>query len=91
MKVRIAPAAQVDLDRHIDWLSERSPAAAQKAGDVLLSRLRSLSEFPESGAKLRGNLHKLIIGFGRDGFVAYYRVQPDGILIERVWHGLQNR
>ena len=79
------------MRRHRDWLEERAPAAADRASDALLLGLRQLAHFPESGEVIGSGLRKLTIPFGRDGFVAYYRVGDGEVVIRRVFHGRQRR
>lgn len=75
----------------LSWLSERTPAAARKAADRLHTRLALLADFPTSAPAIGGAQREATIRFGRDGFVVRYRLEPDIILVIRLFHGKQKR
>lgn len=91
MRVVFSPDANREVDHLTDWLIERSPHAARKASEAMLRGFRSLSDFPHSGRLVEDDERELVIEFGRDGFVALYRVEADWIVILRVFHGRRQR
>lgn len=73
------------LDIH-SFLSERSPAAAERMLARFAERFEALREFPYLGpdrSEFRPSLRGLLI----DGYVASYLVEPDRIVIVRVIDG----
>ena len=83
--------ARRDLTRLRAWLAPMTPAAAERAVQILVTAARSLAEFPERGARIRANLRELIVPFGSSGYVLHYEVRPRRVLIARIYHGLEDR
>ncbi len=50
-----------------------------------------LTVFPSAGRSLNPEEPKLVIPFGRDGFVAIYKIEPDRVVIGRIFHSRQDR
>lgn len=75
----------------IDWLSELSPSAAAEAEQAIRTQLKTLAAFPAAGPAINADERKWPIPFGRDGFVAVYRIEPDRVVIARIYHGRQDR
>ena len=91
MKVRLSRAAEADLKIQIDWLVERSPAAAEKAGQRLFDAIGLLAEFPRLGLAADGRIREKHVRFGRDGFVIRYQIRPGEIFVRRIYHSMQDR
>lgn len=91
MTLRFTDAAATDIRGLIDWLAERSPTAARKAAWQIFVALDRLDDFPESAAADDSGMRQLTIRFGRDGFLARYRIDGENVWVERVLHGLQDR
>jgi plasmid stabilization system protein ParE len=91
MKLIIETRAERDLSDLVNWLAERSPSAADRALEMFFSRVDRLLDFPTSAPEVEGGKRELFIDFGRDGFVVRYRLHQETILVERVYHGLQDR
>ncbi len=52
----------------------------------------SLREFPERGRRAtQANCREFTVRFGRDGYVVQYLVQPDVVIVLRIFHGLEDR
>lgn len=50
-----------------------------------------LAVFTSVGRAINPEERKLVIPFGRAGFVAIYRIEPDRVVIGRIFHSRQNR
>ena len=81
----------MDLLAQIDWLAALSPKAALEAEQAIRSQLRTLSLFPAAGARISASERKWPIRFGRDGFVAIYRIDRRRVVIGRIHHSRQDR
>ena len=86
MRVVVSLRARSDiLDIHT-YLSERSPVAADRMLARFSQRFDELREFPFLGpdrSELRASLRGLLM----DGYIAFYIVEPDRIVIVRVVDG----
>jgi toxin ParE1/3/4 len=86
VRVVVSLRARSDiLDIHA-YLSERSPAVADRMLGRISQRFNELREFPLLGpdrSDLRASLRGLLI----DGYVAFYIVDVDRIVIVRVLDG----
>ena len=67
------------LERCRIFLTERNPAAAERAGQIIAQHLRSIKRNPAIGRPfdLAADLRELIISFGESGYVALYRHDQD--------------
>lgn len=90
MKFVVSAAARRDLERHVDWLDIRSPAAAERALNEILTAFDLLADFPEIG-RAAGARREWPVKFGRDGLVVIYTVSARRLRIERVRHGRERR
>lgn len=75
----------------IGWLETLSPPAARAAERVIRDRLKALEAFPAAGRAIDADERQWPIPFGRDGFVAIYRIEPDRLVIARIFHSRQSR
>lgn len=91
MKVVLSRRANLDLMAQIDWLARLSPAAAADADAAIRHGLKSLEVFPAAGRAINSEERKLVVPFGRDGFIVIYRIEADRLVIGRVLHGRQDR
>jgi plasmid stabilization system protein ParE len=91
MRLFVEPRAQREFDNHIDWLAERSPSAARRAALQLLNAIDRLLDFPESAPDIGRGRREAVVPFGRDGFVLRYRISGQAVIIQRIYHGLQQR
>ncbi|RYG12366.1 MAG: hypothetical protein EON96_13910 [Caulobacteraceae bacterium] len=55
--------------------------AARDAQSAINSQLRTLSKYPAAGPAAADGEREWPIRFGRDGFVAVYRIEPDRVVI----------
>jgi plasmid stabilization system protein ParE len=89
--IRVSLAASADLERVIDWLTERSPRAGREARDQLLGALDLLDRNPYAAPAVELDAREKVVSYGRDGFIVRYRVESDAVVILRVLHGRQQR
>ena len=80
------------MSRLVAFLSEKSSQAASRAAATLAASIEDLRQFPNSGRKgPADNIRELIIRFGAGAYIVQYRVDPDVILVTRVFHSRENR
>ncbi len=74
-RVIITEGAIQGLERCRQFLAERNPQAANRAGQAIKQQLGMLETNPDMGNPLEyyPELRELIIGFGDSGYVALYR------------------
>ena len=90
--VRLAPAAQYDIERLTSYLALRSERAAARAADVFTSAVLSLSEFSERGRPAGDpGWRELIVRFGRGAYVIRYKVEGETVFVTRIHHGREDR
>ncbi len=83
--------ARSDLLRQVDWLASLSPRVARNAQRKINKGLRTLARFPVAGVELETGDREWPIPFGRDGYVVVYRIEPERVLIARIFHSRQDR
>lgn len=90
MKVRWTLRADVERDQQIDYVAARSPKAAAQLERRIQHSLDILEEHPFMGrpGRVRGT-RELVIP--RTSFLAYYRIDPDEIVVLRFFHTAQRR
>jgi plasmid stabilization system protein ParE len=90
--VRLLPGARSDLLRLKDFLATKNSRAARQAGQTIEAAVRSLAVFPDRGrsSDIPG-LRELVVRYGRDGYVVRYRVEPELVVVTRIYHGLEQR
>lgn len=84
-------SAEADLERIGAFLSKETLGRAERAIDRLERGLDVLSEFPEMGVAVRGDLRQMVIRDRWNAFVVRYRFTDEAILVTRIWHGLEDR
>jgi toxin ParE1/3/4 len=86
VRVDVSLRARSDIFSIHSYLSERNPAAADRLLIRFSHRFDELSEFPLLGpdrSELRASLRGLLM----DGYIAFYVVEADRIVIARVLDG----
>ena len=89
MQVEWSTEALGDLARHLDFLKERSPPAARRAGEAILAATDQLGRFPDSGRPYVPNpdyMRELLIPFGRHGYSLLYEVDSNFVRIAKLKH-----
>ncbi len=92
-KVIWSRAALADLDRQYHFLNARNPEAATRALQAIVEAGKSLGQTPQRGTPIISapGLRKLLVRFGKSGYILHYIVLEDEVLILKVYHGRQNR
>jgi toxin ParE1/3/4 len=67
LKLRWLPRARYDLDRQLDYLAERNPAAAIETTETIDAAVRRLRKFPGSGraGRLPGTRELVVTAYRR--------------------------
>lgn len=90
-RVKLAPQAERDLVRLVDFLAGHSETAARRAGDAIKLGLRSLARMPARARRVSDDLHELDIHFGKSGYVVQFRVDQDTVVVARIHHMREDR
>ncbi|WGV28704.1 type II toxin-antitoxin system RelE/ParE family toxin [Halotia branconii] len=82
-----------DLNRHYDFIKINNADAASRAVKAIVSSGESLQQNPRRGAILDeiAGLRKLLVSFGKYGFVIHYAILEEDVVILHVYHGKENR
>ncbi|MBD2682405.1 MULTISPECIES: type II toxin-antitoxin system RelE/ParE family toxin [Nostoc] len=82
-----------DLNRHYDFLKVNDTEAAARAVQAIVSSGESLQENARRGAIVDeiAGLRKLVVPFGKYGFIIHYVILEDDVVILRIYHGRENR
>jgi plasmid stabilization system protein ParE len=88
-----SPEALKDLSQHFEFLNLQNPVIAGQAAQAIRDAGFSLIDLPHRGSLLSdgSDRRKLIVPFGKYGYVIHYYIEVDVILIVRIYHGRQNR
>jgi len=78
-RVIITEGAALGLEHCRQFLAEKNPQAAKRAGQAIERQFKQLETSPNIGRPLSDlpELRELIIEFGDSGYVALYRFQQD--------------
>jgi plasmid stabilization system protein ParE len=90
-EVRLSPRAVGDFDRLADFLVAKSHKAARRATNAISLALMSLEQNSERGRNVGGGYRELSIRFGRDGYVARYRIDGPTLVVLRIFHSREQR
>jgi plasmid stabilization system protein ParE len=82
-----------DLNRHYDFIKLNNVDAAARAVQAIVSSGESLQLNPRRGATVDeiAGLRKLLVSFGKYGFIIHYVILENDVVILRVYHGRENR
>jgi plasmid stabilization system protein ParE len=85
--------ATEDLNRHYNLIKLSNRNVAALAVHEILSSAESLQENPRRGAIVEeiAGLRKLIVSFGKYGYIIHYIILEDDVIILRVYHGKENQ
>lgn len=88
-----SPTASRDLERHYNFLTTQDADTATKAVQKIIKTGGSLAQSPYRGAivQQKTGLRKLLVSFGKYGYVIHYTVIEEEVVILRVYHGRENR
>jgi plasmid stabilization system protein ParE len=86
-------AAIADLNRHYDFIKLNDTDAATRAAQAIVLSAESLQENPRRGAIVDevAGLRKLIVSFGKYGYIIHYAILENDVIILRAYHGRENR
>ncbi len=59
--------------------------------ETIISAIGGLARFPFKGRPISQDRRELTILFGKTGYVVQYRVDPDAIIIARIFHMREER
>jgi plasmid stabilization system protein ParE len=91
-QVEFAPRALADLVRLRAWLSDKNPAADERAAQAIVERIQQLERRPLSAPKIGDTeVRQLRIRFGKYGYVARYAVRGEMTVVARIFHGPEDR
>ena len=87
------PEAKEDIARLHKFLKNKSPDAASRIVDLLLTGANQLLNFPEIGKPLGDELKRreLYLAFGAGAYVLRYVLTEKSIVVIRVWHSREAR
>ena len=92
MKLRVTPQARRHIEAIAEYLNERSPAAAKRAGERIRKTIDLLTALPLVGHQgaLAGTREFGVSGFR---YIIVYRVDvtEDALVILGIYHGAQRR
>ncbi|MBK1986091.1 type II toxin-antitoxin system RelE/ParE family toxin [Sphaerospermopsis aphanizomenoides BCCUSP55] len=82
-----------DLNRHYDFIAFSNADTAVRAVQAIVSSGESLQQNPRRGAIVDeiAGLRKLVVSFGKYGFIIHYVILEDDVIILRIYHGRENR
>ncbi|WP_017931892.1 type II toxin-antitoxin system RelE/ParE family toxin [Robiginitomaculum antarcticum] len=88
-----SPEAEGDFFRLVDFLSKKSPRAADRFATEVEDAVLTLKKFPDLGRHydIQNSIRELIIPFGAKGYVMRYGLRNSIITILRIWHQRENR
>jgi plasmid stabilization system protein ParE len=94
VKLIVSRDAVADIDRLRAFLTDKNPAAAERAVTTIVAAIQSLDMSPDRGRPTGTvGVRELIAPFGRSAYVLRYSHLPDSdeVLILRIWHGREHR
>jgi len=82
-----------DLNRHYDFIKVNNIDTAARAVRAIVSAGEILKQNSRRGAIIEeiAGIHKLLVSFGKYGFIIHYTILEDDILILRIYHGRENK
>ncbi|MEA5516431.1 type II toxin-antitoxin system RelE/ParE family toxin [Nodularia sp. UHCC 0506] len=82
-----------DLNRHYDFIALSNADAAARAIQAIVTSGGSLQQNPCRGAIVDeiAGLRKLLVAFGKYGFIIHYVILENDVIILRIYHGRENR
>jgi toxin ParE1/3/4 len=87
---RLTRRADADLEEITSFLTERSPAAANRVLNALRQTFAFLADHPDAGSSrddLRSNLRSFTARKPAHRYVVYFRKHRGGVQIAAVLHG----
>jgi toxin ParE1/3/4 len=90
MKVRLAPAAEADLEHIRDTILSANPVAAERVQRSMARAIELLKFFPHIGrpGSVKGTREKPVKALP---YIIVYATEDEELVILRIFHGAQNR
>jgi toxin ParE1/3/4 len=94
-RIIIRPPAQKDVDRHADYIGERSRSAGHRFYDAVQQAVQQLGAMPELGGRCEFS-HPRLSGLrmwsirGFEKYLIFYLPTDQGIAVVRVLHGARD-
>ena len=87
------PEALADLMRHFYYLKPINPQVAGQVAQAIREAGFGLVNYPYRGVALNdgSDRRKLMIPYGRVGYVMHYLIEDETIVIVRVYYGREDR
>lgn len=73
--------ALANLERAFAFLANHDLNAASAAAATIRHAVEALASHPLIGRRVEGEIHELVISYGKTGYVALYRFLPDQNLV----------
>ncbi len=89
MRLSYTPQALVELERVLEYLTERSPRGAQSVRQRLRTMIGFVAQHPFAGVELRGRGLRRIAAVPYP-YVVVYRVKDDEVIIIGVRHAARD-
>lgn len=88
-QLKYAPAALRDLHRLREFLRQKNPIAAKRAGETIMKAVQVIGIQPQIGRlvdDMPDEYREWLIDFGDSGYVARYRFDGEFVIILAVRH-----
>jgi addiction module RelE/StbE family toxin len=88
-QVILTERALRNLERVQEFLMEKNPGSAKRAGQAIIKTIRLLKSKPHIGRQVEGmspDFRELIIKFGDSGYVALYHHEGDIVTVLTIRH-----
>jgi addiction module RelE/StbE family toxin len=86
-QIIFSPSALKDLEQLRAFLHSKNAAAAKRAATVIIQTIKALNNHPEIGIPTSNpDERELLIGFGRNGYMALYRYDGSTVIILAIKH-----
>jgi toxin ParE1/3/4 len=89
LPILVTEQAEADLADILEYLEERSPAAAERLATAIDQRGQLLAEFPKMG-RVREELAPGLRSVAIEQYLLFYRVTESAVEILRILHGARD-
>lgn len=91
-KIRINPVAIADVQEIKAYIAEDNPAAAERMGNDIYSKVEKLADFPQMGVSLSSRINMktdyrfLVCGT----YLIFYKIEGEFVSVYRVLNGMRD-
>ncbi len=91
-KIRINPVAIADVQEMKAYIAEDNPAAAERMGNDIYSKVEKLADFPQMGVSLSSRINMkadyrfLVCGM----YLIFYKIEGEFVSVYRVLNGMRD-